>query len=153
MDLVLCFLFHDFSLVFQVILVYIAILFLEILVCSSLKYSYGYEFGETYVRQLGNDTTERWLTEHWYLGNYVPKTTQQVFVDIFSFLVIFNNIVPISLYVTLEVQKFVGESSRFTRAIGFQKLCLLGKSKRMLISNSHFQARCFWSGTEICMTP
>ena len=93
---------------FQVILVYIGILFLEILVCSSLKYSYAFEFGETYVKQIGNET-ERWLTEHWYLGNYVPKTTQQVFVDIFSFLVIFNNIVPISLYVTLEVQKFVGK--------------------------------------------
>ena len=93
---------------FQVILVYIAILFLEILVCSSLKYSYAFEFGDTYLKQIGNET-ERWLTEHWYLGNYVPKTTQQVFVDIFSFLVIFNNIVPISLYVTLEVQKFVGK--------------------------------------------
>ena len=89
---------------------YIAILFLEILVCSSLKYSYGFEFGETFVKDLGNNSTEPWLTEHWYLGNYVPKTTQQVFVDIFSFLVIFNNIVPISLYVTLEVQKFVGRS-------------------------------------------
>ena len=93
------------------ILVYIAILFMEILVCSSLKYSYGFEFGETYVKDLGNNSTEPWLTEHWSLGNYVPKTTQQVFVDIFSFLVIFNNIVPISLYVTLEVQKFVGRSS------------------------------------------
>ena len=91
----------------KVILVYIAILITEIIVCSSLKYSYGLEFGET-EDGVEHDSDSR-LTQHWYLGNYVPRSTKQVFEDIFSFLVIFNNIVPISLYVTLEVQKFVGK--------------------------------------------
>ena len=92
----------------KVILVYISILIVEIIVCSSLKYSYGLEFGETIEDDDEEKTGER-LAEHWYLGNYVSRSTKQVFEDIFSFLVIFNNIVPISLYVTLEVQKFVGK--------------------------------------------
>merc|ERR1719410_2027522 len=90
----------------RVILVYIGILVLELILCSSLKYSFAFEFGET-SPDGGHNSTQR-LAEHWYLGNFVPKSTKQVFEDIFSFLVIFNNIVPISLYVTLEVQKFVG---------------------------------------------
>ena len=39
---------------------------------------------------------------------YRQVTALVVLEDFFSFLVIFNNIVPISLYVTLEVQKFCG---------------------------------------------
>ena len=82
----------------KVILVYILILILEIAVCTSLKYSYGIEF----------ESNE---PHHWYLlgiDNFRDRKAMGVFEDIFSFLVIFNNIVPISLYVTLEVQKFVG---------------------------------------------
>ena len=38
-----------------------------------------------------------------------PKwTAYQVFQDAMSFLVLFNYIIPISLYVTLEFQKFLG---------------------------------------------
>merc|ERR1712228_570700 len=33
---------------------------------------------------------------------------KEVIVNIFSFLVLFNYIIPISLYVTVEVQKFCG---------------------------------------------
>ena len=36
------------------------------------------------------------------------RSPKAVFNDIFSFLVLFNYIIPISLYVTLEVQKFCG---------------------------------------------
>ena len=36
------------------------------------------------------------------------RSPKEVFNDIVSFLVLFNYIIPISLYVTLEVQKFCG---------------------------------------------
>ncbi|CAB4067331.1 E7.6.2.1 [Lepeophtheirus salmonis] len=44
----------------------------------------------------------------WYLGPSVVVNIYQVIQDSLSFLVLFNYVVPISLYVTLEFQKFVG---------------------------------------------
>lgn len=46
-----------------------------------------------------------------YLGESVYKTenvVKQVLQDYFSFLILFNYIIPISLYVTIEMQKFLG---------------------------------------------
>eukprot|EP00095_Tigriopus_kingsejongensis_P008902 maker-scaffold1538_size36768-snap-gene-0.8 protein:Tk08902 transcript:maker-scaffold1538_size36768-snap-gene-0.8-mRNA-1 annotation:"hypothetical protein DAPPUDRAFT_315465" len=45
----------------------------------------------------------------WYIGGQAIRTNvKQVAQDFLSFLVLFNYIIPISLYVTLEVQKFFG---------------------------------------------
>ncbi|KAK7079306.1 putative phospholipid-transporting ATPase IF [Halocaridina rubra] len=48
----------------------------------------------------------------WYIPNKnftdIGATPKGVIQDTFSFLVIYNYIIPISLYVTLEVQKFFG---------------------------------------------
>jgi len=86
----------------KVILVYIGILIAEVILCSSLRYAYSFDL------QYDSFKEDTEITKQWYLGNYWPRNAINVLQDIFSFLVIFNNIVPISLYVTLEVQKFVG---------------------------------------------
>ncbi|QQP49415.1 Phospholipid-transporting ATPase, partial [Caligus rogercresseyi] len=44
----------------------------------------------------------------WYLGHPIIVNVYQVLQDSLSFLVLFNYVVPISLYVTLEFQKFLG---------------------------------------------
>ena len=86
----------------KVILVYIGILIAEVVLCSSLRYAYSFDL----QYKSFEEGTE--IVDHWYLGQYWRRNAINALQDIFSFLVIFNNIVPISLYVTLEVQKFVG---------------------------------------------
>ena len=87
------------------IVTYIGIITAEITVNTSLRYCYSFELQyETFIENTV-------IADHWYLGNYLSRDYKRVFEDIFSFLVIFNNIVPISLYVTLEAQKFVGEQA------------------------------------------
>ena len=45
----------------------------------------------------------------WYLNNVRQKlNASTIFQDSLSFLVLYNYIIPISLYVTLELQKFCG---------------------------------------------
>ena len=88
----------------KVILVYIGILIAEVVLCSSLRYAYSFDL----QYKSFEEGTE--IVDHWYLGQYWRRNAINVLQDIFSFLVIFNNIVPISLYVTLEVQKFVGKN-------------------------------------------
>ncbi len=44
----------------------------------------------------------------WYIFISDGTTTKDIPQDVISFLVLFNYIIPISLYVTLEVQKFAG---------------------------------------------
>nr|XP_053653910.1 phospholipid-transporting ATPase IF-like isoform X2 [Cherax quadricarinatus] len=74
---------------------FLVLLVLEIVVCTVLKY-------EVY-----DDDT---MSDMWYLGvpDNTTSTTSDVIQDSSSFLVIFNYIIPISLYVTLEMQKFLG---------------------------------------------
>ena len=91
----------------KVILVYIGILIAEVVLCSSLRYAYSFDL----QYKSFEEGTE--IVDHWYLGQYWRRNAINVLQDIFSFLVIFNNIVPISLYVTLEVQKFVGKNILF----------------------------------------
>lgn len=76
---------------------YLVVLLAEVTICTILKY-------ELYSLTVEDDM--------WYMENKnyrkTGATVKDVFQDIFSFLVIFNYIIPISLYVTLEVQKFFG---------------------------------------------
>ncbi|XP_042878541.1 phospholipid-transporting ATPase IF-like [Penaeus japonicus] len=75
---------------------FLVLLILEIVICTVLKYQiYGTEFVENswyFHRREENET--------------LTITARDVVQDSFSFLVLFNYIIPISLYVTLELQKF-----------------------------------------------
>ncbi|KAK3884823.1 hypothetical protein Pcinc_010929 [Petrolisthes cinctipes] len=75
---------------------YLVLLVVEMVVSSVIKYQF-YDF-------------EVMSKEMWYLGlpPNITATAEDVVQDTFSFLVIYNYIIPISLYVTLEVQKFLG---------------------------------------------
>ena len=42
----------------------------------------------------------------WYLGESSAQHLQQSFVAFFTFLILFNNFIPISLYVSIEFIKF-----------------------------------------------
>ena len=84
------------------IIVYLGIIMAETIISTSLRYGYGFEL------QYDTFHVNTTITDHYYLGYYLERSVGNVTVDIFSYLAIFNNIVPISLYVTLEVQKFVG---------------------------------------------
>ena len=85
------------------IVTYICIIIAEITINISLRYGRSFE-----LQYKAFEENTR-ISDHWYLGDYLPRSYDKVLNDIFSFLVIFNNIVPISLYVTLEVHKFIGE--------------------------------------------
>ena len=117
----------------KVILVYIGLLVAEVVLCSSLRYAFSFDL------QYDSFEAGKPITDHWYLGNYFSRKAINVIQDIFSFLVIFNNIVPISLYVTLEVQKFVGRKFAHVFANRFSNLVFL-------------QALSSWSGTETSTT-
>uniref|UniRef100_A0A146X6U7 Phospholipid-transporting ATPase n=1 Tax=Fundulus heteroclitus TaxID=8078 RepID=A0A146X6U7_FUNHE len=77
------------------LLVYLFILVSKAFVCTTLKYV--------------------WQTKHdepWYNEKTVKeKDTNQylkMFTDFLSFMVLFNFIIPVSMYVTVEMQKFLG---------------------------------------------
>ncbi|XP_071540026.1 phospholipid-transporting ATPase IF-like [Panulirus ornatus] len=74
---------------------FLVVLLLEVLVCTVIKY-------QVYDIPM--------MKRMWYLGIPVDMTVtaRDIVQDSFSFLIIFNYIIPISLYVTLEMQKFVG---------------------------------------------
>ncbi|XP_011879867.1 PREDICTED: probable phospholipid-transporting ATPase IF isoform X2 [Vollenhovia emeryi] len=73
------------------LIVYVVILLAEVLVCTMLK--------------LYEETYQGWES---YLGQQPNITFSSLINDILSFLILFNYIVPISLYVTVELQKFLG---------------------------------------------
>ncbi|XP_064088373.1 LOW QUALITY PROTEIN: phospholipid-transporting ATPase IF-like [Macrobrachium nipponense] len=76
---------------------YLVVLLAEVIVCTILKYE---------VYSLKGEDAMWYMENKNYTGN--GTTVNEVFQDVFSFLIIFNYVIPISLYVTLEVQKFFG---------------------------------------------
>ncbi|XP_012530011.2 probable phospholipid-transporting ATPase IF isoform X2 [Monomorium pharaonis] len=73
------------------LMVYLVILLIEVLICTMLK---------LYI-----ESYQEWES---YLGPQPTINFMSLLEDILSFLMLFNYIVPISLYVTAEVQKFLG---------------------------------------------
>ncbi|XP_018352435.1 PREDICTED: probable phospholipid-transporting ATPase IF [Trachymyrmex septentrionalis] len=73
------------------LIVYLVILLTEVVICTILK---------LYV-----DTLQVWER---YLGPLPKVNFCTLITDILNFLILFNYIVPISLYVTVELQKFLG---------------------------------------------
>jgi len=81
------------------LLFFLALLLAEVVFSTMMKYIVAIDF-------VGVD--ERGKLKHWYMDEKLDLTALQVIEDFFSYLVIYNYIIPISLYVTLEFQKFVG---------------------------------------------
>ena len=77
----------------KLLLVFIGILLVEILIGTVTMYA------------LGIDMTE---DVPWYLKTKADESGMDILKTTLSFLVLFNYIIPISLYVTLELQKFFG---------------------------------------------
>uniref|UniRef100_A0A8C9SQQ6 Phospholipid-transporting ATPase n=1 Tax=Scleropages formosus TaxID=113540 RepID=A0A8C9SQQ6_SCLFO len=76
------------------LLVYLCILLSKALVCTTLKY--------VWQNQRGQD-------EPWYnQKTQKEKEFLKMFTDFLSFMVLFNFIIPVSMYVTVEMQKFLG---------------------------------------------
>uniref|UniRef100_A0A8C7QUW1 Phospholipid-transporting ATPase n=1 Tax=Oncorhynchus mykiss TaxID=8022 RepID=A0A8C7QUW1_ONCMY len=76
------------------LLVYLCILVSKALVCTTLKYVWQSQPGQE---------------EPWYnQKTQKEKDYLNMFTDFLSFMVLFNFIIPVSMYVTVEMQKFLG---------------------------------------------
>ncbi|KAK3583663.1 hypothetical protein CHS0354_021404 [Potamilus streckersoni] len=78
------------------LLIFLVILFIEASVSTGLKYWYVFQ------PQIG---------QPWYVPNIeidAQVTIKRIIEDFLSFIVLYNYVIPISLYVTVELQKFVG---------------------------------------------
>ncbi|XP_010734895.1 phospholipid-transporting ATPase 11C isoform X5 [Larimichthys crocea] len=79
------------------LLVYLCILVSKALVCTTLKYVWQSKDGQD--EPWYNEKTQREKDTNLYL---------KMFTDFLSFMVLFNFIIPVSMYVTVEMQKFLG---------------------------------------------
>ncbi|XP_033949584.1 phospholipid-transporting ATPase 11C isoform X1 [Pseudochaenichthys georgianus] len=79
------------------LLVYLCILVSKALVCTTLKYVWQNKPGQD--EPWYNEKTQREKDTNLYL---------KMFTDFLSFMVLFNFIIPVSMYVTVEMQKFLG---------------------------------------------
>uniref|UniRef100_A0A3Q1IX19 Phospholipid-transporting ATPase n=1 Tax=Anabas testudineus TaxID=64144 RepID=A0A3Q1IX19_ANATE len=79
------------------LLVYLCILVSKALVCTTLKYVWQSKPGQD--EPWYNEKTQREKDTNQYL---------KMFTDFLSFMVLFNFIIPVSMYVTVEMQKFLG---------------------------------------------
>ncbi|XP_061089727.1 phospholipid-transporting ATPase IG isoform X1 [Conger conger] len=79
------------------LLVYLIILLSKALVCTALKYVWQSQPGQD--EPWYNHKTQKEKDTYRYL---------KMFTDFLSFMVLFNFIIPVSMYVTVEMQKFLG---------------------------------------------
>uniref|UniRef100_A0A8C8G1A5 Phospholipid-transporting ATPase n=1 Tax=Oncorhynchus tshawytscha TaxID=74940 RepID=A0A8C8G1A5_ONCTS len=79
------------------LLVYLCILVSKALVCTTLKYVWQSQPGQE--EPWYNQKTQKEKDANLYLN---------MFTDFLSFMVLFNFIIPVSMYVTVEMQKFLG---------------------------------------------
>ncbi|KAI1898078.1 hypothetical protein AGOR_G00068640 [Albula goreensis] len=79
------------------LLVYLTILVSKALVCTALKYEWQSRPGQD--EPWYNHKTQKEKDTYLYL---------KMFTDFLSFMVLFNFIIPVSMYVTVEMQKFLG---------------------------------------------
>uniref|UniRef100_A0A3P9J8Q2 Phospholipid-transporting ATPase n=1 Tax=Oryzias latipes TaxID=8090 RepID=A0A3P9J8Q2_ORYLA len=79
------------------LLIYLFILVSKALVCTTLKYVWQSKPGQD--EPWYNEKTQRERETNLYL---------KMFTDFLSFMVLFNFIIPVSMYVTVEMQKFLG---------------------------------------------
>ncbi|KAI4885360.1 hypothetical protein NFI96_014332 [Prochilodus magdalenae] len=79
------------------LLVYLCILISKAVVCTTLKYVWQSQDGQD--EPWYNQKTQKEKDTYVYL---------KMFTDFLSFMVLFNFIIPVSMYVTVEMQKFLG---------------------------------------------
>ncbi|XP_051513935.1 phospholipid-transporting ATPase IG-like isoform X2 [Myxocyprinus asiaticus] len=79
------------------LLVYLSILISKAVVCTTLKYVWQSKEGQD--EPWYNQKTQKEKDTYLYL---------KMFTDFLSFMVLFNFIIPVSMYVTVEMQKFLG---------------------------------------------
>ncbi|XP_051774520.1 phospholipid-transporting ATPase 11C isoform X3 [Ctenopharyngodon idella] len=79
------------------LLVYLCILISKAVVCTTLKYIWQSKEGQD--EPWYNQKTQKEKDTNMYL---------KMFTDFLSFMVLFNFIIPVSMYVTVEMQKFLG---------------------------------------------
>uniref|UniRef100_A0A8C2KGA9 Phospholipid-transporting ATPase n=1 Tax=Cyprinus carpio TaxID=7962 RepID=A0A8C2KGA9_CYPCA len=79
------------------LLVYLSILISKAVVCTTLKYVWQSKEGQD--EPWYNQKTQKEKDTNMYL---------KMFTDFLSFMVLFNFIIPVSMYVTVEMQKFLG---------------------------------------------
>ncbi|XP_059377455.1 phospholipid-transporting ATPase IG-like [Carassius carassius] len=79
------------------LLVYLCILISKAIVCTTLKYVWQSKEGQD--EPWYNQKTQKEKDTNMYL---------KMFTDFLSFMVLFNFIIPVSMYVTVEMQKFLG---------------------------------------------
>ncbi|XP_066504564.1 phospholipid-transporting ATPase 11C isoform X2 [Hoplias malabaricus] len=79
------------------LLVYLCILISKAVVCTTLKYVWQSRDGQD--EPWYNEKTQKEKDTYVYL---------KMFTDFLSFMVLFNFIIPVSMYVTVEMQKFLG---------------------------------------------
>ncbi|XP_062856545.1 phospholipid-transporting ATPase 11C [Trichomycterus rosablanca] len=79
------------------LLVYLFILISKAVVCTTLKYIWQSQDGQD--EPWYNQKTQKEKETNMYL---------KMFTDFLSFMVLFNFIIPVSMYVTVEMQKFLG---------------------------------------------
>ncbi|XP_042594386.1 phospholipid-transporting ATPase IG-like isoform X2 [Cyprinus carpio] len=79
------------------LLVYLCILISKAVVCTTLKYLWQSKEGQD--EPWYNQKTQKEKDTNMYL---------KMFTDFLSFMVLFNFIIPVSMYVTVEMQKFLG---------------------------------------------
>ncbi|XP_052470579.1 phospholipid-transporting ATPase 11C isoform X1 [Carassius gibelio] len=79
------------------LLVYLCILISKAIVCTTLKYVWQSKAGQD--EPWYNQKTQKEKDTNMYL---------KMFTDFLSFMVLFNFIIPVSMYVTVEMQKFLG---------------------------------------------
>ncbi|XP_065127966.2 phospholipid-transporting ATPase 11C isoform X2 [Paramisgurnus dabryanus] len=79
------------------LLVYLCILISKAIVCTTLKYIWQSKEGQD--EPWYNQKTQKEKDTYVYL---------KMFTDFLSFMVLFNFIIPVSMYVTVEMQKFLG---------------------------------------------
>ena len=73
---------------------YLTLLVAEVCLCLSLEYCYGLDLPDT-------------KTTPWYLAKR-HNLAENIINDAVSYLILFSYIIPISIYVTLEVQRVIG---------------------------------------------
>eukprot|EP00095_Tigriopus_kingsejongensis_P003263 snap_masked-scaffold69_size418775-processed-gene-3.10 protein:Tk03263 transcript:snap_masked-scaffold69_size418775-processed-gene-3.10-mRNA-1 annotation:"hypothetical protein DAPPUDRAFT_315465" len=96
------------------LLFFLALLLLEMIISTAFSLAFGVEYmndQETNLIQArGNDSTiipKSWVESHWYIGELVEENFANGFTMFLIWLVLYNYIIPISMYVTMEIQKFV----------------------------------------------
>eukprot|EP00094_Tigriopus_californicus_P007466 TCALIF_07188-PA protein Name:"Similar to ATP11A Probable phospholipid-transporting ATPase IH (Homo sapiens)" AED:0.08 eAED:0.08 QI:0/-1/0/1/-1/1/1/0/972 len=97
---------------------YLAVLLFEMTISSAISMAFGVEYindretSQIQTRMLNGSEIEElvpksWVDYHWYIGIMEDENFANGFGMFLIWLVLYNYIIPISMYVTMEMQKFI----------------------------------------------